>query len=49
MRGARGNDFHAYCAGVPLAGGRGLACLSRNEKRLLPPCKDALAEIQAGR
>jgi hypothetical protein len=49
MRRACGNDFHAYCADVPMGGGRALACLSRNETRLSPTCRNAMAEARAER
>jgi hypothetical protein len=49
MRRSCGADFHAYCQGVPLGGGRGLACLAANESRLSPSCSSALAEARASR
>jgi hypothetical protein len=42
-------DFHAYCQGLRPGGGRALACLSENQSRLSPPCRDALAEAKATR
>ena len=48
MRRSCGDDFRAYCSGVRLGGGRGLACLVENESRLSPACKGALAEARAG-
>jgi hypothetical protein len=47
LRNACGGDFRAYRAGVPLGGGRALACLAHNEAGLSPPCREALAETQA--
>jgi Cysteine rich repeat len=44
-----GADFHAYCQGVPLGGGRGIACLADNASRLSRPCQGALAEARASR
>jgi cysteine rich repeat protein len=49
MRRDCGEDFRAYCSGVRLGGGRGVACLADNEQRLSPSCKGALAEARAGR
>ena len=49
MRRSCGADFHAYCQGVPLGGGRGLACLAANQSRLSPSCSSALAEARASR
>jgi len=46
MRHACGNDFTTYCSDVHLGGGRGLACLMRNEQRLTPQCRGALAKAQ---
>jgi hypothetical protein len=47
MRRSCGADFHAYCQGVPIGGGRGLACLAANQSRLSPSCSNALAEARA--
>jgi hypothetical protein len=49
MRRSCGADFHAYCQGMPLGGGRGLACLAANQSRLSPSCSNALAEARASR
>ncbi len=49
MRRSCGADFHAYCQGVPLGGGHGLACLAANQSRLSPSCSSALAEARASR
>jgi hypothetical protein len=49
MRRSCGGDFRAYCRGVELGGGRGLACLAANQQRLSPPCRGALAEAQGAR
>jgi hypothetical protein len=49
MRRSCSGDFRAYCRGVPLGGGHGLACLAENESRLSPSCKGALAEARAAR
>lgn len=49
MRNACGSDFRAYCEGVSLGGGRALACLAANERRLSPVCKGALAKARASR
>lgn len=46
LRRSCGGDFRAYCSGVPLGGGRAMACLMQNEARLSQPCKAALAERQ---
>jgi hypothetical protein len=49
LRSACGDDFHTYCAGVPMGHGRALGCLMRNETRLSPQCRGALAQAQAAR
>jgi hypothetical protein len=49
MRRSCGGDFRAYCQGVRLGGGRGMACLAENEARLSPPCRGALAEARGAR
>lgn len=49
VRRSCGGDFHAYCPGVRPGGGRALACLSENQSRLSPPCKDALVEAKTAR
>lgn len=49
MRRACGSDFSAYCSGVRLGGGQGLACLARNESRLSSQCRGALAEARQSR
>jgi len=38
-----GPDFRAYCAAVPLGGGRGIDCLRQNAARLSASCKQVLA------
>ena len=48
VRDACGADFHAYCQGVGLGGGRAIGCLAENESRLSPPCKGALARARGG-
>jgi hypothetical protein len=49
MRRACGGDFNSYCSDVRLGGGRGVACLMRNEPRLSPQCRGALAEAGQSR
>jgi hypothetical protein len=49
MRRSCGGDFRAYCQGVSLGGGRGMACLAENQSRLSPRCKGALAEARGTR
>lgn len=49
MRRACGADFRAWCRGVPLGGGRALACLAHNQAHLSPGCKTALAEAHSAR
>lgn len=49
LRGACGGDFAAYCRGVPLGGGRALACLSQNQARLSRPCRTTLAGMRGAR
>lgn len=49
MRQSCGGDFRAYCRGVPLGGGRAMACLAENQSRLSPACKGALAEAHGAR
>ncbi len=44
LRRSCGGDFRAYCSGVQPGGGRAVECLMRNQARLSPPCKTALAE-----
>jgi hypothetical protein len=43
MRNACGIDFRTFCRGVPLGGGRALACLADHNESLTPPCRNALA------
>jgi hypothetical protein len=38
-------DFRTYCPDAPLGGGKAAACLERNETRLSPGCRGALAEF----
>lgn len=41
-------DFATYCKGVPQGGPAALACLQRNNTRLLPDCKTSLADAGDG-
>jgi hypothetical protein len=47
MRQACGADFHAFCQGVALGGGRAIACLADHRESLSQPCQDALAQMRA--
>lgn len=49
MRRSCGPDFRTFCQGMPLGGGRGLACLAAHESQLSPSCSSALAEARASR
>ncbi len=48
LRQACGFDFRRYCSGVPLGGGRVLACLQGNADRLSPRCGSALQAMRQG-
>ena len=37
-------DFQKFCSEVKVGEGRGLACLSKNDKNVSQPCKDALKQ-----
>jgi hypothetical protein len=43
LRETCGPSFQAFCSGVPLGGGRGIACLRQNMARLSPDCKKVLS------
>jgi hypothetical protein len=43
MRNACGSDFRTFCRGVPLGGGRALACLADHNESLSPSCRNGLA------
>ncbi len=45
LRRACGGDASAFCAGVPLGGGRIVECLSAQMPSLSPPCRDALVVL----
>ncbi len=45
LRRACGGDARAFCAGVPLGGGRIVECLSAQMPSLSPPCRDALVVL----
>jgi hypothetical protein len=45
LRNSCGADFQKLCAGVPLGGGRGIACLRSHAPDLTPGCKSALASL----
>jgi hypothetical protein len=45
LRRACGVDARAFCAGVPLGGGRIVECLSAQMPSLSPPCRDALVVL----
>jgi hypothetical protein len=38
------DDLEAFCADVPVGGGRLLDCIARNEKKVSRRCRDALKE-----
>jgi len=42
LRGSCGPDYRALCGGVPLGGGRIVACLRENGPSLSPRCRSAL-------
>jgi hypothetical protein len=45
LRRACGADARAFCAGVPLGGGRIMECLMAQAPSLSPPCRDALVVL----
>jgi hypothetical protein len=49
MRRACGQDFRAWCRGVPLGGGQAMSCLAENQARLSPACGSVVAEARARR
>jgi hypothetical protein len=49
LRQSCGGDFRAYCSGVPLGGGRAIACLRAHADALSPQCGDALSAARGGR
>jgi hypothetical protein len=48
LRYSCGPDFRRYCSGVPIGGGRVLACLQGNADRLSPGCGSALEALRRG-
>lgn len=42
LRETCGPSFRAFCSGVPLGEGRGIACLRRNMAKVSPDCKKVL-------
>jgi hypothetical protein len=46
LREACGTDFQSHCHGVPLGGGRAIACLVSNRSTLSPGCQSALASAR---
>lgn len=49
LRQSCGGDFHALCSGVPLGGGRAIACLRAHAGSLSPQCGEALSAARANR
>lgn len=49
MRRACGPDFRTLCRGVPLGGGRAIACLADHQESLSPSCRDALTAARSAR
>ncbi|MDR3535890.1 MAG: cysteine rich repeat-containing protein [Acetobacteraceae bacterium] len=48
LRRACGQDYRAYCQGVPLGGGRAIGCLKANAAHLSPSCQGALSGMHGG-
>lgn len=46
VRQACGADFRTLCQGVPLGGGRALACLADHRENLSDPCREALGRMR---
>jgi hypothetical protein len=49
LRQSCAGDFHALCSGVPLGGGRAIACLRANAQSLSPRCGEALSAARGAR
>jgi hypothetical protein len=49
LRRSCGGDFHAFCSGVPLGGGRAIACLRAHAGALSPQCGEALSAARGSR
>jgi hypothetical protein len=49
LRQSCGGDFRSYCSGVPLGGGRAIACLRAHADALSPQCWEALSAARSGR
>jgi hypothetical protein len=49
LRQSCAGDYRALCSGVPLGGGRAIACLRANAASLSPQCGGALSAAQHGR
>ena len=49
LRQSCAGDFRALCSGVPLGGGRAIACLRANAQSLSPQCGQALIAARGGR
>lgn len=47
LRQSCGGDFRALCSGVPLGGGRAIACLRANARSLSPQCGQALSAARS--
>lgn len=44
-----GRDYRLFCRGVPLGGGRAIACLRANGRQLSPQCQSALLAMRQAR
>ena len=49
LRQSCGGDFRALCSGVPLGGGRAIACLRAHAGSLSPQCGEALSAARGSR
>lgn len=49
LRQSCGGDYRALCSGVPLGGGRAIACLRANAAALSPQCGQALSAARGNR
>jgi hypothetical protein len=49
LRQSCAGDFRALCSGVPLGGGRAIACLRANAQSLSPRCGEALGAARGTR